>query len=175
VDALGSSCATEQDPFGGIFLEYMKLAEGWVGIYPYPSLEGGNPTVGYGHKLTDDEVASATFSEGLSKEAAEALLITDIEERVPQAIQVYNNAQGPGAYDSAPLWGKRMLVDKVFQTGSGGLAKFVNMMKAIAEKDKEKAVEEMLTYYENEDGVLIADTGRRIKFVDMVLNDCPQS
>mmetsp|Transcript_18542 Transcript_18542/g.53227 ORF Transcript_18542/g.53227 Transcript_18542/m.53227 type:complete len:153 (-) Transcript_18542:42-500(-) len=152
----------------------MKLAEGF-GAYPYDSLEGGNPTVGYGHKLTDAEVASGVFSGGLSMDAAEALLIKDIEVRIPDAIQVFNNAEGGGAYDSAPLWGKRMLVDKVFHVGKGGLAQFVKMMKAIADEDKEAAVTEMLTFYTKQSGVRVALSGRRTKFVDMVLDDCPQS
>lgn len=165
-------CAQAEEPFGGVFLDYMKLAEGYVGAYPYASLEGGNPTVGYGHKLTDDEVDSGAFNGGLTKEAAEALLIQDIQLRVPQAIQVYNNAQGQGAFDSAPLWGKRMLVDKVFQTGAGGLAQFVKMMKAIADEDKDTAVKEMLTSYINTSGVRVWDYGRRTKFVNNVLDDC---
>ena len=168
-------CNTEaQDPLGSIFVEYLKLAEGWVGSYPYESLEGGNPTVGYGHKLTDAEVASDAYSSGITKEEAEELLIHDIGVRIPLATVKFDENHGPGAYNAAPGWGKRMLVDKVFQTGPGGLAQFKKMMNAINENDTTSAVAEMLTFYINKNGVKVFDYGRRDKFVKHALIECDE-
>ena len=169
----GSSPLCSEDPvLGTTFVNYMKLVEGYVGAYPYESLEGGNPTVGYGHKLTDQEVTSGTYSSGLSKRDAEALLIKDIKARIPSAISVYENRHGYGSYQTVSAWGKRMLVDKVFQTGAGGLAQFVKMMKAIYDNNSEIAKAEMLTGYNDKNGIWHWDYGRREKFIKYCMNDC---
>jgi hypothetical protein len=153
------------------FLEYLKLAEGY-GSYPYESLEGGNPTVGYGHKLTDAEVEDDVYENGLSKEQAAALLLEDVTIRVGPSRTVYETAHGADAYDKAPVWGKRMLIDKVFQTGEGGLAQSVKMMTAIANKDQATAYREMLTGYTDTNGNWVYDYGRREKFKTYAMVDC---
>lgn len=48
--------------------------------FPYPSPEGGNDTIAYGHKLTDEDVRSRRFEHGISEAQAQYLLISDIQQ-----------------------------------------------------------------------------------------------
>ena len=160
------------DVLGPDFINFLKLAEGYVGAFPYPSLEGGNPTVGYGHKLTDDELNNGDFDEGLSEAEATTLLLEDATLAVGQAKTVYNNAHGLGAYNDAPVWGKRMLIDKVFQAGAGGLQQFVKMMKAIFDKNKDAAYAESLTGYIDTNKQWQWDYGRQEKFKTYAMVNC---
>jgi hypothetical protein len=51
----------------------------------YDSKEGGNPTVGYGHKVTDEELASGRFDSGLSDEDAWSMFRGDLRARIAKA------------------------------------------------------------------------------------------
>ncbi|OYQ47148.1 glycoside hydrolase family protein, partial [Flavobacterium aurantiibacter] len=46
-----------------------------IKIYPYPSIEGGSPTIGWGHKIKKGE----NFDSGISLGEAEQLLIEDVQ------------------------------------------------------------------------------------------------
>ena len=160
------------DALGPDFINFLKLAEGFVGAFTYPSLEGGNPTVGYGHKLTDYELNNGVFQDGLSEVEATTLLLEDATLAVGQATTVYDNAHGSGAYNDAPVWGKRMLIDKVFQAGAGGLQQFVKMMKAIFDKNKDAAYAESLTGYTDANNQWKWDYGRWEKFKTYAMVNC---
>ena len=80
------------------FLDYIKKVEnggkaGWdedQGLwFPHPSPEGGNDTIGYGHKLLDDEVALADA--GLEDARILEMLFQDLEkaERVADKCCVF--------------------------------------------------------------------------------------
>ena len=45
--------------------------------FPHKSPEGGNPTIAYGHKLTDQDISSNRFKNGLSQSDAMNLLNKD--------------------------------------------------------------------------------------------------
>ena len=47
--------------------------------------QNGFPTIGWGHKLTPAEIASATYAEGITQEQADSLFLADI---VPTQAQV---------------------------------------------------------------------------------------
>jgi hypothetical protein len=64
-------------------------------FHPYLSPEGGENTIGYGHKLTEGERKSGKFSKGLSKPEALNLLGKDLFEAYKGAYNQYVN-QWPG-------------------------------------------------------------------------------
>ena len=64
-------------------------------FHEYLSLEGGENTIGYGHKLTEGERKRGKFSEGLSKPEALNLLGEDLFEAYKGAYNQYVN-QWPG-------------------------------------------------------------------------------
>jgi hypothetical protein len=67
--------------------------------YPYPSPEGGNPTIGYGHKLTDKEFNSGKFKSGLTAAGADSLFHVDVDDHLARAKQRYDAAHGAGAFN----------------------------------------------------------------------------
>jgi hypothetical protein len=67
--------------------------------YPYKSPEGGRNTIGYGHKLTPDDVKTNRYSKGLTKEEAIKLMRDDVNMHLHEAIRQYNNEYGKGAFD----------------------------------------------------------------------------
>tara|TARA_R110000824_G_scaffold65983_3_gene171454 strand:+ start:481 stop:1179 length:699 start_codon:yes stop_codon:yes gene_type:complete len=60
-------------------------------FHEYLSLEGGENTIGYGHKLTEGERKSGKFSKGLSKPKALDLLGKDLFEAYKGAYNQYVN------------------------------------------------------------------------------------
>jgi len=70
--------------FSSKLINYIKNTENGVKKgykngkwYPYASIEGGSPTIGYGHKLTGNEVSQ--FRNGISDKDVETLLVQDLK------------------------------------------------------------------------------------------------
>jgi hypothetical protein len=87
-------------------------------FYPYNSVEGGTPTIAYGHKLTKEEVAKKMYQNGLTEEEATALLKKDLESHVNTARRTYNKKYGENAFNSVPEDMQNLLVDYSY-TGTG--------------------------------------------------------
>ena len=53
--------------------------KGWEGckLAIYDDLNG-HPTIGWGHKLTVEEIASAAYTEGMTQDEADALFLADL-------------------------------------------------------------------------------------------------
>lgn len=105
------------------FLDYMKNAENDV-LYEsnekknirHISAEGGLDTVGYGHKLTETEIAANKVYEynldTLTKEQADDILLRDLEKKN----QLLINKLGK-AYTNLDPKRKQMLLDIEFNVG----------------------------------------------------------
>ena len=114
------------------YIEFAKQNEGTGkvenGLFiQYDSLEGGNPTIGYGHKVTDKELRNHRFKNGLTKEEAEQLLREDIQSH-------YNSTRkfmGKDYFNTLPYDQQMMLTDYDFNLGSlSGFPTFVDAVKA---------------------------------------------
>jgi len=116
-----NSMIQENSLFDKEFLNYMKNAENDV-LYKtgeklrHRSAEGGLDTVGYGHKLTETEIAANKVYEynldTLTKEQADDILLRDLEKKN----QLLINKLGK-AYTNLDPKRKQMLLDIEFNVG----------------------------------------------------------
>jgi lysozyme len=93
-------------------IRYLKLKEGFEPRV-YNDL-AGYATIGYGHKLTPEEIADQVFKAGVTPTLAEKLLKQDL---LPAEKSVNNNVQVPlnkNQFDA--------LVDFVYNVGSGNFS-----------------------------------------------------
>ena len=137
------------------FLNYVKSVEndqlfktGTGMIQKSP--EGGNDTVGYGHKLTDDEIASGKVYgydiNNLNKNQANTILIRDLEEKN----KILNNKLGT-AYTELDPKRKQMLLDIQFNV-KGGIDSFPKFTEAVLDNDINTMQEEYKRYFKNQQG-----------------------
>ena len=77
--------------------------------YAYESLEGGNKTIAYGHKITNEERDAGTFDNGLTEEEAIELLKKDIDE-ANRKIRVEIDD-----FDSFPYYLRQELVNSTYR------------------------------------------------------------
>jgi hypothetical protein len=113
--------------------------------FAYDSLEGGNPTIAYGHKVTDKELASGVFDNGISQERAIELLEEDINEANVKARELVSD------FDSFPFYLRQELVNSAFR---GMLGKSPETVRLINEGKFDEAAVEYLRaddYYKAED------------------------
>ena len=111
------------------FLNYIKKVEnnplrlGDKNNIVHESAEGGNDTVAYGHKLTDEEKKTGMIYEydinNLNDEQMNDILIRDLEKA---ELELLNNY--PEEYTSLDKTKKQMLIDFQFNGGAGMVDKF---------------------------------------------------
>jgi hypothetical protein len=124
--------------------------------YPYESIEGGNDTIAYGHKILPGE----SFDKGLTEAQARKLQREDALEKQRLAEYQVDKKYGKGTFDSLPQNHQMLLLDYQYNV-SGGLNEFPNFTKALVESDKAKALSE----YERE------KLGQRNKWTKDVLEN----
>ena len=97
-------------------MDILKELENSVGAgkegdkwYPHESVEGGNKTIAYGHKITNEERDAGTFDDGLSEEEAIELLKKDIDE-ANRKIRVEIDD-----FDSFPYYLRQELVNSTYR------------------------------------------------------------
>lgn len=82
------------------FIDYMKRVEngiksGWSKSrklwFPHISSEGGNKSIAYGHKLTNEERDNNTFARGITDKEAHRLLLSDLKNAETRAISHIND------------------------------------------------------------------------------------
>ena len=98
----------------------------------------GYPTIGYGHKLTQQEILKKIYRNGINKKKADALYKQDMGEirdrfygRHPQ-------------YKTYPKNVRTALMDASYNMGPNFLDKFKNMKAALDRKDYPQAATELL-------------------------------
>ena len=139
------------------FVKYMKTVEnnklrlGDKSELVHPSAEGGNDTVAYGHKLTDNEketgmIYGYKISE-LTKEQQDDILRRDLENA---ELELLNNY--PEEYTSLDKRKKQMLIDFQFNGGSGMVDLFEKFRTGLFEGDENKIRKEYKRgYYKDKD------------------------
>lgn len=101
--------------------------------YPHESVEGGNKTVAYGHKITDEEAEAGTYDDGLTEEEAMKLLKKDIDDANRK---VRGNIED---FDSFPFYLKMELVNSSYR---GLINKSPNTLELINKGDFAGAAKE---------------------------------
>jgi GH24 family phage-related lysozyme (muramidase) len=95
----------------GIRKGFDKKTNRW---YPHASVEGGAPTIAYGHKLQRGE----NYTKGITEDEAIRLLNQDLELARQKAQQEVDAQYGRGLFGSLPIERQEMLTDFVFNLGS---------------------------------------------------------
>tara|TARA_Y100000004_G_scaffold77934_1_gene87707 strand:- start:116 stop:694 length:579 start_codon:yes stop_codon:yes gene_type:complete len=139
----------EKTVIGWFMEQENSIKKGWSEQnqkwYPHESLEGGNPTIAYGHKLTDEEVKNQTFKDGITEVEAGILLLSDLSKAL-------NSLNIPDEYyKTLNEWQKFILVDYQFNLGNMK-AIFPKMYVATVLKDKATMLKEYKRYYRDADG-----------------------
>ena len=137
-----------QDPF----IDYLMVEEngGQVGYdekkqlwFPHDSPEGGNPTIAYGHKLTDEEVSAGTYDKGITMSESRRLLNSDVDKHRTEAKEMF----GEEGWNELTTREQNMVTEFAFnvqpkvdkKTGkvTPGLMTFPRLFGAMAMRDTE--------------------------------------
>jgi len=124
-------------------------------FYPYASAEGGNPTIGYGHRLTNEEVASGTFNNGIRKAEAKKLLQTELTIAYKEAERIYNKMKSPDEkpFNECSITAKQVATDLVFNTGTENFKVYKKFRTAMAKNDVDVMKIESKSKYKDANGV----------------------
>jgi hypothetical protein len=139
-------------------------------FYPHESIEGGNKTIGYGHKVTDKDISSGQFKKGLGDAEATKLLEDDVAFNTQRAIERYDTRYGKGSFNKLHPELKKLAVDFTYN-GINFLDKDKDAFPAFwgaanqystAKEDalKQKALQTMLANYHR--GAKTEDNGKVI-------------
>ena len=93
-------------------LDLIKQSEGFRD-HVYNDV-AGYPTIGWGHKLTPQEIASGIYANGITEIDGEAILITDVAAIESAVLRLVRVAMTQGQFDA--------LVDFTFNLGAQALA-----------------------------------------------------
>ena len=161
-DFLGDEQEDEEESSGEYYtgdelesqMDILKELENSVGAgkkdgkwYPHESVEGGNPTVAYGHKITDEELEAGTYDDGLTEEEAIELLKEDIDKA---NVKVRDKIED---FDSFPFYLKMELVNSAYR---GLIQAIPNTLELINKGDFAGAAKEFtnnVPAYEESDGI----------------------
>ena len=154
------------------FIEYIKRVENGSkvgydsGVWsPHPSPEGGNDTIGYGHKMRNDE---EWMQAGVSDEQIEKLLLSDIIKAAEDASEVINE-YGSGDFEGICQYCQEMFTDFVFNLGPNGLRRFPKFVDATLNHDTKIMKQEYKRYYRDGSGVVKELEHRNQEFANMFL------
>ena len=134
-DAFQSSVLTDN------FVQYMKDVENrnFSSGPVYDSKEGGNPTYGYGHKLTNTEKLEGKIKigdfeiplENINEENSEKMLVQDLKKANDILLKTYGEK-----YINLDSRRKQMLIDFQYNMGSGGVELFKKFREALFTGDE---------------------------------------
>ena len=154
------------------FIEYIKRVENGSkdgynsGIWsPHASPEGGNDTIGYGHKMRNDE---EWMKAGVPDEQIEKLLLSDIIKAAEDASEVINE-YGSGDFEGICQYCQEMFTDFVFNLGPNGLRRFPKFVNATLDHDTKTMIQEYKRYYRDGSGVVKELEHRNQEFANMFL------
>jgi GH24 family phage-related lysozyme (muramidase) len=114
-------------------------------LKPYPSLEGGTPTWGYGHKGRPGEKP-----QWLTEAEATELLRADARQRLPYAAAGIDNRCGPGTWARMELRHKQAALDFAFNLGPSWARKFPRLTEALGRGDDVAAAANCKRFYRSE-------------------------
>ncbi len=150
------------------FINYIKFVENGQKVgydkvkklwFPHKSVEGGMPTIGYGHKIQTNNQLEA-FKKGISDTDAENLLKSDLTIANKQVHEYIKHRYKVDVMLTQKQ--SEMLVDFAFNLG--GLKKFPNFVDGVLRNNTELVKKE---YQRSSGGKLL--TGRNKAFYDRFL------
>ena len=154
------------------FIEYIKRVENGSkegyesGVWsPHPSPEGGSDTIGYGHKMRNDE---EWMKSGVPDEHIENLLLNDILRAAEDASEVISE-HGSGDFDILCQNCQEMFTDFVFNLGPNGLRRFPKFVAASLDHNTEIMQQEYKRYYHTGSGAVQELEHRNQEFEKMFL------
>lgn len=109
----------------------------------------GYLTIGFGHKLTDDEVSSGLIGgsvpwRGAGPEGEDAISSEDAHRLFEQDWSIaQDRASRLDVFEQVPPLAQDVLAEMVFQLGLGGVSKFRGMLAALERRDFATAAQEM--------------------------------
>lgn len=115
-----------------------KKKERW---YPHNSPEGGTKTIGYGHKLTNSDISSNRFANGLTDAEALALFRDDLKTAEAKAKLLINT------YDKLPTEVKQALINSCYR-GELGTKKTPKTLELMNQGKWDIAAREYLNHSE---------------------------
>lgn len=145
----------------GIRLGWDREKELW---FPHESFEGGNPTIAYGHKLTDLEFKENFFGRGITEKQATQLMIDDFEHHFYQAEREFKVFYAAETYAALPEAYKMLLGEIRFNVGSlfrrDGKFGWPKLAQAMINKDNDGVRKEGMRFATSADGDKIPLTSR---------------
>lgn len=118
---------------------------GWNSVkrrwFPFSSVEGGNPTIAHGHKLTSSDMSTNRFANGLTDTEADALLLADLKSHESIAKRLVKS------YDTLPIETQQALVNACFR-GELGIDKTPDTLRLMNAGKWSAAADEYLNYDE---------------------------
>lgn len=125
--------------------------------FPHESPEGGNPTIAYGHKLTDADINSGRFVNGITDSEAQLLLKTDLTVAEQKAKTLINN------YNSLPILTQQALINACYR-GELGTTKTPTTLKLMNAGDWKRASEEYLNHDEYKEAAADSTVKQRMNW-----------
>ena len=132
---------------------------GWDPIkkrwFQHPSPEGGNPTIAFGHKLTDSDMSTNRFVNGLTDAEANILLQNDLQAAEAKAKRLIQT------YDTVPVAAQQALINACYR-GELGTTKTPNTLKLMNQGKWAAAAREYLNHKEYNDASADSTIRRRM-------------
>jgi hypothetical protein len=180
-DIEASRAQLVEPQFSKRFIGYLQKVEGLktdTGKTPfrYKSAEGGNDTVGIGHKLTDAEVKSGKVYgydlKTLTKEQAQDILQKDLAKTKSVLSKNLTNKYKKSFEDLTPKQ-QEMLLDLQFNVKDsgkgGGILEFPKFTEALLKNDLETMRKEYKRYYTDPETKKNVSLGRNKDFFNTYL------
>jgi LysM repeat protein len=123
------------------FLQMIKswensIKSGWNSSakrwFPHTSPEGGNPTIAYGHKITDAELNTGKFSNGVTEQEATRMLMSDLQIATDKAKRLVPT------YDTLPENIQQALINACYRGELKSTYDTVKLMNANKWKEASK-------------------------------------
>lgn len=135
--------------------------------FPHESVEGGTPTIAYGHKLTVTEYSSGVYDSGIGELAAVQLMIDDCRKAYDQLEWAWTESQKT-VFTNIPKKYQYVLLDLVYNTGINKVYrssswKWPKLAQAIKDRDDQQVYEQSMRYFTNPQGQKRALTSRTNK------------
>jgi len=154
------------------FMEYVMLVENGSkagyesGIWtPHASPEGGNDTIGYGHKMKNDE---EWMKVGVPHDYIMKIFEEDLKKASENAEEVIEEF-GSDNFDDLCQKCKEMFTDFVFNLGPNGLRRFPKFVSAVLDHDSDTMKKEYKRYYRDGSGAMKELEHRNKAFAEMFL------
>jgi GH24 family phage-related lysozyme (muramidase) len=123
--------------------------------FQHPSPEGGNPTIAFGHKLTDSDMSTNRFVNGLTDAEANILLQNDLKTAEAKAKHLVQT------YDTVPVATQQALINACYR-GELGTSKTPTTLKLMNQGKWSDAAREYLNHQEYQNASADSTVKRRM-------------